>query len=117
MLILLVQVTHKAWPECRSFSGAAQKYLADALKLHRQQRQRLEFRQEAEENRRQEQQAERDRLEQERHCQAAWDALTPLEQEAARQRVLDRLAGFHAPEPFIRRLCLEEMEKLAQPRP
>ncbi|MFO0930497.1 MAG: hypothetical protein U0736_26290 [Gemmataceae bacterium] len=47
----LVQVTRAEWPECRSFSGAVQKYLADAIRLHEQDARRTDARRRADEHR------------------------------------------------------------------
>ncbi len=107
----LAQVTRREWPECRSLSGAAQKYLADALKLHRAQQRREAARGEAEARRAREQAAARDRQEEERRRLDAWNALAPAEREAVRQAVLAGLGGAAAPEAFIRRLCLEEVAR------
>jgi hypothetical protein len=104
----LVQVTRKEWPECRSLSGAAQKYLADALKLHRARVRRETAREETETRRLQEQAEAVARQEEERRRLDAWNALTPLEQETVRQTVLASPGGMAAPEAFVRRLCLEE---------
>jgi hypothetical protein len=104
----LVQVTRKEWPDCRSFSGAVQKYLGDALKLYQQEQQRQAARTRAEQLRlkAQEEQAAREREEQRR--QEIWNRLTSAEQEAIRRKVQASAAGAFAPEAFLRRLCLEE---------
>jgi hypothetical protein len=107
----LVQVTRMEWPECRSLSGAAQKYLADALKLHRSRIRRETARDEAETRRQQEQAEMLARQEEERRRLEAWNKLLPLEQEAIRQTVLASLGGTAAPETFVRRLCLEEVDR------
>jgi hypothetical protein len=107
----LVQVTRKEWPDCRSLSGAAQKYLADALKLHRSRIRRETARDEAETRRQQGQAEALARKEEERRRLEAWNALLPLEQEAIRQTVLASLGGAAAPETFVRRLCIEEAER------
>lgn len=109
VLACLAQVTRKEWPDCRSLSGAAGKYLADALKLHRTQARREAARGEAE-ARRQREQAEALLLqEQERRRLDAWNALPADEREAIRQAVLAGLGGKVAPEAFVRKLCLEEI--------
>jgi hypothetical protein len=105
----LVQVTRKEWPECRSLSGAVQKYLPDALKLHRAKLQRETARDEAEARARESQAEALVRQEEERRRLEAWNALPPEEQETIRQTVLAALGGMVAPEAFVRRLCLEEL--------
>jgi hypothetical protein len=111
VLTCLVQVTRKEWPECRTLSGAAQKYLPDALKLHRARARREAARDEAEARRRQEQAASLARQEDERRRLDAWNALPPTTREAIRQAVLAGLGGTAAPEAFVRRLCLEELAR------
>ncbi len=119
LLPCLVQVTRKEWPDCRSFSGAAQKYLTDALTLLRQQRRRVEQKRAAEASGRQEQEEAARRQQAERQLGEAWDALPATEQETVRQTVLARLGGAPAPEVFVRRLCLEELARRlsCSPRP
>jgi hypothetical protein len=104
----LVRVTKKRWPECRSLSGAVQKYLAEALRLFQLQRRREAARAAAEAARRTQDEAERGREEAERRLQAAWEALPPEEREAVRRAVVERLGGTAAPEAFLQRLCLQE---------
>jgi hypothetical protein len=107
----LVQVTRKEWPDCRSLSGAVQKYLSDALKLHRSQVRREAARDEAEIRRQQEQSEMHARREEERQRLELWNALPVCEQEAIRQTVLRSLGETVAPEAFIRRLCVEEFNR------
>jgi hypothetical protein len=109
VLTCLVQVTRKEWPECRSLSGAAGKYLADALKLHRTKTRREAARGEAEARRRREQAEALALQEEERRRLDVWNALPAAEQEAIRQTVLAGIGGTAAPEAFVRRLCLEEI--------
>jgi hypothetical protein len=104
----LVRVTRKEWPECRSLSGAAQKYLADALKLHRSRIRRETDRGDAATRRQQEQAETLARQWEEQRRLEAWNKLLPLEQEAIRQTVLASLGGTAAPEVFVRRMCIEE---------
>jgi len=105
----LVQVTRKGWPDCRSFSGAVQKYLADAVKLHRQRRRREEERREAEIARLRalEEAARQQRTEQE--LNDAWQRLSEEERAEIRRRVMERLGGATAPEAFLHRFCLQEL--------
>lgn len=109
LVAALVEVTRKSWPECRSFSGAVQKYLGDAGRLVQQRQQREARRHQAEAQRQQESAEERERRELERRRMDRWQALAESEQAEVRRRVVTRLAGAFAPEPFLQRLCLEEM--------
>jgi hypothetical protein len=106
----LVQVTRCEWPECRSLSGAVQKYLADALRLHAEQQRREAGRRAAEEARRREKQTEAGREEVERRLQEAWDALPAGQRAAIAAAVRSRL-GANAPDAFVHRLCLEEVAR------
>ena len=108
LMACLVRVTKKRWPDCRSLSGAVQKYLAEAVRLHQLERRREAARGAAEAKRRQEQEALRTREQTERRLQEVWNGLPAAEREAIRRGVLEKLAGATAPEAFIQRLCLEE---------
>jgi hypothetical protein len=110
LLACLVQVTRKEWPECRSLSGAVQKYLGDAVQLVQQQAQREASRQQAERLREKERQAEAARQQGDRQLQPLWDAL-PAEQRAAIEQQVRARVGTSAPVSFVRRLCLEELSR------
>ncbi len=107
---MLVQVTRKEWPDCRSFSGAVQKYLGDAQRLAQQQAQRQASRQQAEQSRRQQQQMESGRQQSDRQMELTWETLPPEQRESIEQQVRDRL-GPNVPAVFVRRLCLEELAR------
>jgi hypothetical protein len=109
LILCLAQVVKKKWPDCRSLSGAAQKYLPDAVRLHKREQRRAAQKLEALAVRRQSQESLRRQQDEERQLHESWDALPPSEQEDIRRNVLARLAGATAPEAFLRRLCLEEM--------
>ena len=108
LLVCLVQVTRKEWPECRSLSGAVQKYLGDALKLLDQQALRETQRQEALRTIDHARQAELGRQRADRRMQPLWDAL-PAEEQAAIEREVRGRLGKNAPAVFVKRLCLEEL--------
>ena len=115
LIPLLAKVVRAEWPDCRSFSGAAQKYLPDALKALDADRQRHSRREEDEARRRQEQE-ELTRQRAERHqfraaWEPAWQALTDAEREAVRQAVLERhplLAGTRA---LLEEQCWRELSR------
>jgi hypothetical protein len=110
ILVSLVQVTRKEWPDCRSLSGAAQKYLGDALHLVQQQAHREAARQKGEAARMTARQEEAGRQQSERQIQTIWDALPEDQRRSIEQQVRSRL-GKSAPESFVRRLCLEELSR------
>jgi len=109
LIACLVRVTKKRWPDCRSLSGAVQKYLPEALRLHDLERRREASRGAAEAGRRKDREALRGREREERRLQEAWNALPAAEREAMRRGVVEKLGGATAPEAFIQRLCLEEL--------
>jgi hypothetical protein len=109
LIACLVRVTKKRWPDCRSLSGAVQKYLAEAVKLHQLERRREASRGTAEAERRKEQETLRTREQAERRSQEVWNGLPAEEREAVRRGVVEKLGGATAPEAFIQRLCLEEL--------
>jgi hypothetical protein len=119
LLPLLAAVVRKEWPDCRSFSGAAQKYLPDALKLLSHELQRQTRREDEQARRRQEQEDEaRRRAEQQQFRAAwapAWEALADAAREAIRQAVLTRhphLAGTRA---LLEEQCLRELARASGP--
>jgi hypothetical protein len=109
LVACLVLVTKKRWPDCRSLSGAVQKYLAEAVRLRQLQQRREAARSAAEEARRQGQEAQQTREADERRLHDVWNGLSEEERAAVRRGVLDKLAGTAAPEAFIHRLCLQEV--------
>jgi len=111
----LAAVVRKEWPDCRSFSGAAQKYLPDALKLLAGERRRQTLREDEQARRRQEIEDEARRRDEQRQFRAAWaaawDALADAEREAIRAAVLARhphLAGTRA---LLEEQCLRELAR------
>jgi len=111
----LAAVVRKEWPECRSFSGAAQKYLPDALKLLAHEQQRQTRREDEQARRRQELEDEARRRAEQQQFRAAWapvwQALPDDQREAIRQAVLARhphLAGTRA---LLEEQCLRELAR------
>lgn len=117
LVVRLAQVVQKEWPECRSFSGAVQKYLPEALRLVEADERRQREREEEERRRRQEQEERARQQEETRQFratwQAAWQALSEAEREAVRRTVLARhphLAGTRA---LLEEQCLRELARQA----
>jgi plasmid replication initiation protein len=111
----LAAVVRKEWPDCRSFSGAAQKYLADARQLLDHEQHRQTRREDEQARRRQEIEDEARRREEQQQFRAAWSpawqALPDAEREAVRQAVLARhphLAGTRA---LLEEQCLRELAR------
>ena len=109
LIACLVRVTKKRWPDCRSLSGAVQKYLSEAERLYDLERRRAASRGATEAERRKDREARRGRELEERRLQEAWNALPAPEREAVRRGVVEKLGGAAAPEAFIQRLCFEEL--------
>jgi hypothetical protein len=117
LLPLLVRVVRKEWPECRSLSGALQKYGTEAVKLWQRQQQRDQEQQQAQTTRQQEQEAEQQRQNEERRRREAWERLPEEDKQRIRERVVQKLGARHAPEAFVSRLCLEELAVLDSATP
>jgi hypothetical protein len=109
LLPLLVAITRKGWSECRTFSGAIQKYLPDAQKARKAQLTREQVQQRTAEVIVQARVEQQSQAEEERTRLERWNALQPEQQAAIREAVLAKLAGRPAPEAFVRRMCLEEL--------
>jgi hypothetical protein len=113
----LAAVVRKEWPDCRSFSGAAQKYLPDALKMLTHDLGRQARREAEEESRRREAVEEARRRAEQQQFRAtwapAWQALAEAERDALRETVLARhphLAGTRA---LLEEQCLRELARRA----
>lgn len=107
---VLVRITRKNWPDCRSLSGAAQKYLGEAVKARQAERKRAEAREKAAQQRQQQQQAEAKQQQSGQALQAVWEALPEGQKQAIEQEVRRRAAG-PMPAAFVHRLCLEELSR------
>ena len=108
VLALLVEITRKQWARCRSFSGAAQKYLADAIRQHAQNARRTIQREEAEQQRRQGREESAGQQKAGQDLRPLWDALPAGEKRRIEQEVRDRVGGI-LPAAFLLRFCLEEL--------
>jgi hypothetical protein len=110
LLTYLIKVTRAGWPDCRSLSGAAQKYRNDAERLWKQDKAREATRRESERTRLEDRRSEESRRRAGQALQQAWDALPPTERASIEETVRARL-GLGAPEAFVRRLCQEELSQ------
>jgi hypothetical protein len=108
VLTVLARVVRKEWPDCRSLSGAAQKYLGDAVRLLEQERRRSEARARTALHRQREQHQEEERQRADQSLHAAWLALPEARQREIEAEVRSRLSG-PVPEAFVARMCLEEL--------
>lgn len=105
----LVAVVKKSWPECRSFSGAAAKYLADAVAAcARRQRTTAERVQTRLRQRVDHEEAERLAAER-RRLEACWQALTESERQALEDEVLQRYPEHRGRAGIVKDLCLRRL--------
>jgi hypothetical protein len=115
LIPLLVRVIQKEWPDCRSFSGAVQKYLPDAVKLLNAEAHRNACREE-ELARRQQEQAEetRQREEQQRFrttWEPVWQSLSEVDREGIRQQVLGRHPHLATTRALLEEQSLRELAR------
>lgn len=105
----LCRMITRSWPDCRSFSGAVQKYGGDAVKAA-----------EAEDRRREAEEIARRVVDEDRHKKAAeeaelrarrerWLSLPREQQQTIMDRIRERIGTASAPGAFLDRLCLEEL--------
>jgi hypothetical protein len=109
VLPLLVQVLRRHWPECKTFSGAATRYGADALRLYEQQQRRQELSARERQRGRLTQQQLSDHGARRRRLEMAWGELSEHEQHLVQQEVLKQhpdLARFPA---LLRDACLNRI--------
>ena len=111
IILHLVRIVKKRWPECRTLSGAMEKYLPDALRSFESEQRRLETRQETRieqqrlsEEQQQEQEQTRLRAEQ-------WGKLPEVDQRAIEAEVLNRHPEHRNRPAILRVLCLDELAK------
>jgi dTMP kinase len=117
LLAHLAAVVRKEWPDCRSFSGAAQKYLPDALRLLAHERGRQARREADEEARRREANEEARRRAEQQQFRAdwepAWQALAEADREAVRAAVLARYPHLACTRALLEEQCVRELARRA----
>jgi hypothetical protein len=111
----LVEVLRRKWPECRSFSGAVQKYLGDAVRAWEQQ-QRRDACQSRAQARQEEEREEAERRREEQHClEARWEALPEPQRQAIAEGILQAHPEHRSRPGILRMLCLKELARLDGP--
>jgi hypothetical protein len=105
----LVRVVKQSWPECKSFSGAAAKYGAEAVRVHAERVRAAERADEARARREQERAQTGRQVEEQRQREARWQALEPAERTRIEQRVLAAHPDLRERPGILKVLCLEEM--------
>jgi hypothetical protein len=107
----LVRVLRRHWPECKSFSGAAAKYAAEAAQAY-EQRLRAGARADAAKARREQERAEAARqAERRRRREARWDALPAEARAEIERRVLMAHPELQGRSGMLRVFCLEELAR------
>jgi len=118
LLPCLVQVLTKEWPECRSFSGGVQKYLADALKLVAGQQVRVQRKEQEQERQRREQEDFARKKQEQQQFRAAWEprwlALTEAERAAVREEVVAKHPVLRGSRHLLEEQCLRAFAQRAE---
>jgi hypothetical protein len=108
----LADVVQRKWPECRSFSGAVQKYLGDAVRVW-EQRERRGARQSQAQVRQQQDREEAERRRDEQHrLEARWEALPQPQRDAIAEGILQAHPEQRSRPGILRVLCLQELARL-----
>jgi hypothetical protein len=114
----LVQVVRKEWPECRSFSGAAQKYWADALKMVAGQQGRQQRKEQDQERQRREQEEFARKKAEQQQFRAVWEtrwlALPEAEREALRAEVVAKHQVLRGSRHLLQEQCLRALAQRAE---
>ncbi len=105
----LVRVLRRSWPECKSFSGAASRYGAEAARLHGQRVRAGEQAGEAKARREQERAQAVRQAELRRQREARWDSLSEQERAEVERRVLAAHPELKGRPGILKVLCLEEL--------
>ena len=109
LMPLLVQVVRRKWPDCKSFSGAAAKYLADAVTLATQAQRRQETKTQAQafnqETKSQVANQEEDRQQRE----ARWQALHETQRRDIEAGILRKHPHLGRYPAILRERCLSAM--------
>ena len=118
LLPCLVQVLTREWPECRSFSGAVQKYLADAQKLLGAQEVRLQRKEQDQERQRREQEEFARKKAEQQQFRAVWEprwlALADEEREAVRAEVVAKHPVLRGSRNLLEEQCLQALAQRAE---
>lgn len=109
---LLAQIVKRKWPDCKSFSGAAAKYLDEALRLDAGQKSRDDrLRQEKLCQLREREEA--NRLREERRALAErWEALPASQRRALEEAVLREHPDLRKHPAIVKGLCLDRLAGL-----
>jgi hypothetical protein len=117
LIPVLVSVVRRKWPDCKSFSGAAAKYLGEAAAAFERQQSRSDrLLRDREQQQREREEAQRYQ-EERRRLEARWQGL-PAEEQRAIEEEIRRQYPDHLKYPAIfRRLCLDRLAALPENLP
>jgi hypothetical protein len=105
----LVRVVKKSWPECKSFSGAAGKYAADAARACADRSRQGERAREAAVRREQEREEAARAAERRQRLEARWQALGEAERAELERQVLEGHPELRDRPGILKVLCLERL--------
>jgi hypothetical protein len=109
LLPYLVALVKKRWPECKTFSGAAGKYLGEAVRAYEQRQRRAEQKETAKNREQQERQEASRQLEERRQREQRWQALSEEERQEIERDVLQKHPALKEHPAILRSLCLREL--------
>jgi hypothetical protein len=107
----LVRVVKRCWPECKSFSGAASKYGADAARAYEGRRRAGTKAQEARARREQEREEAARQAERRLRLEALWEALPTEARAEVERRVLESHPELKGRPGILKVFCLKELER------
>jgi hypothetical protein len=105
----LVRVVKRSWPECKSFSGAAAKYGAEAAQVYGQRLRAGERAHEAKARRAQERAAAARQAERRQQLEARWESLPAQERADIERRLLEAHPELRGRPGMLKVLCLDEL--------
>jgi hypothetical protein len=117
LLPYLVQVVKRKWPDCKSLSGAVDKYVSEALRLQEQEQRRQELLEQAKIQQQKNREDESRRLAQQRQREAAWQALSDERRRAIEDEILRKCPEHRQHPGILRTLCLNELARVDVPLP
>jgi hypothetical protein len=109
----LVRVVKRSWPACKSFSGAAAKYGAEAAQGYAQRLRAGAHAHEAKALREQERAAAARQAEQRRQLETRWESLPARERADIERRLLESHPELGGRPGILKMLCLDELASRA----
>jgi hypothetical protein len=107
----LVRVVKKCWPECKSFSGAASKYGAEAAQAYEGRRCAGAKAEQAKVRREQEREEAARQAERRRQLEARWESLSAEDRADVERRVLESHPELKGRPGILKVFCLKELDR------